>query len=119
METGVPCRVNGNVENKGLITNLPQGCCVEVPCLVDKDGIHPCFVGDLPPQCAALNRANINVQELAVKGILEKDMNAVIQAIMVDPLTSSILNLDQIREMVKEMFEAEEEFLPRFDTSSR
>ncbi|MCD6083558.1 alpha-glucosidase/alpha-galactosidase [Candidatus Aerophobetes bacterium] len=112
METGTPYRFNGNVENKGLITNLPQGCCVEVPCLVDRTGIHPCYVGDLPPQCAALNRTNINVQELAVKAVLEKDKEAAIHAIMLDPLTSSLLTLDEIRKMVEEMFEAEKEHLP-------
>jgi len=106
METGIPCRINGNVENRGLITNLSEGCCVEVPCLVDKNGIHPCYVGELPFQCAALNRTNINVQELAVKAILEKDKEAAIQAIMLDPLTSSLLTLREIRKMVEEMFEA-------------
>ena len=59
IETGVPRRINGNVKNSGLITNLPYGCCVEVPCLVDKRGIHPCYVGDLPPQCAALTMDEI------------------------------------------------------------
>jgi len=111
METGSPCRINGNVENTGLITNLPLGCCVEVPCLVDKGGIHPCSVGDLPPQCAALNRTNINVQELAVKAALEKDRSAVIQAIMFDPLTSALLTPREIERMVNEMFRAEAEWL--------
>ena len=74
METGIPCRINGNVKNNGLITNLLRGCCVEVPCLIDKSGIHPCYIGDLPPQCAALNRTNINVQELGVKAAVEKDI---------------------------------------------
>jgi len=69
-------------------------------------------VGDLPPQCAALNRTNINVQELAVKAVLEKDKEAAIHAIMLDPLTSSLLTLDEIRKMVEEMFEAEKEHLP-------
>lgn len=119
METGIPCRINGNVENKGLITNLPGGCCVEVPCLVDKAGIHPCYVGDLPSQCAALNRTNINVQELAVKAILERNKKAAFQAVMVDPLTSSILTLDEIYKMTEEMFEADKEFLPQFNTSFR
>jgi len=114
LETGSPCRINGNVENKGLITNLPEGCCVEVPCFVDKEGIHPCFVGDLPPQCAALNRTNINVQELAVKACLEKDKDAAFQAIALDPLTSSILTLDEIKKMVDELFEAEKKYLPDF-----
>jgi len=107
METGVPCRINGNVENEGLITNLPQGCCVEVPCLVDKNGIHPCYVGELPPQCAALNRTNINVQELAVKAALEKDRIAAMQAVMFDPLTSALLTPREIEKMVDEMFKAE------------
>jgi len=111
LETGIPCRINANVENKGLITNLPEGCCVEVPCLVDSTGIHPCYIGNLPPQCAALNKTNINVQELAVKAVLEKDKEAAMQAIMLDPLTSSLLTLDEIHKMVKEMFEAEKKYL--------
>ncbi len=113
-ETGVPCRINGNVKNKGLISNLPESCCVEVPCLVDEAGIHPCYVGDLPSQCAALNKTNINVQELAVKAALEKNKEAAIQAIMLDPLTSSLLTLDEIRKMVEEMFKAERKYLPQF-----
>jgi len=71
LETEETVRINGNVENQGLITNLPQGCCVEVPCLVDRLGIHPCYVGELPIQCAAINRTNINVQELTVEGVLQ------------------------------------------------
>ena len=114
METGVPCRINGNVKNDGLITNLLRGCCVEVPCFVDKSGIHPCYVGDLPPQCAALNRTNINVQELGVKAAVEKDKTLAFQAILVDPLTSAVLTIDETRRMVNEMFEAEKEFLQGF-----
>jgi len=112
METGKPCRINGNVENRWLITNLPYGCCVEVPCFVDKGGMHPCHVGDLPPQCAALNRTSINVQELAVKAALERDKNAALQAIMFDPLTSAILTPREIEMMVNEMFEAEAKWIP-------
>jgi len=119
METDIPCRINGNVKNKSLVTNLPEGCCVEVPCLVDKTGIHPCYVGDLPSQCAALNRTNINVQELAVKAALEKDKKAAIQAVMLDPLTSSLLTLDEIHRMVEEMFEAERKYLPQFSGEER
>ncbi|RLG99702.1 alpha-glucosidase/alpha-galactosidase [Candidatus Bathyarchaeota archaeon] len=114
METGVPCRINGNVKNDGLITNLLRGCCVEVPCFVDKNGIHPCYVGDLPPQCAALNRTNINVQELGVKAAVEKDKTLAFQAILVDPLTSAVLTIDETWRMVNEMFEAEKEFLQGF-----
>jgi len=115
IETGEPSLIYGNVKNTGLITNLPQGCCVEVPCLVDKNGIHPCYVGDLPPQCAALNRTNINVQELTVKAAIEKDKTLVFQAMLLDPLTSSILTIDEIRELTNEMLKAEAEYLEGFD----
>ncbi|GAI75390.1 unnamed protein product, partial [marine sediment metagenome] len=110
IETGIPSRINGNVKNNGLITNLLEGCCVEVPCLVDKEGIHPCYVGDLPPQCAALNRTNINLQDLAVKGIVEKDKTKIFQSILLDPLTSAILTIDETQRMVDEMFQAEKEY---------
>ncbi len=114
METGTPRRVNVNVSNHGLITNLPQGSCVEVPCLVDGGGVHPCYVGDLPPQCAALNRTNINVQELAVLGAVEKDRELVFQSLLLDPLTSAMLTIDETRRMVEEMFEAEAHLLKGF-----
>ena len=111
IETGKPSRINGNVKNKNLITNLPYGCCVEVPCLVDKEGIHPCYVGDLPPQLAALNRTNISVQELAVRGIVEKDKTKIFQSILLDPLTGTLLTIDETRKMVDEIFQAEKEYL--------
>jgi len=111
METGLPVRINGNVNNDGLITNLPEDCCVEVPCLVDKTGIHPCFVGDLPTQCAALNRTNINLQELAVMAALERDPHKAFQAVALDPLTSSILEPRDIKRMVDELFEAEKDWI--------
>ena len=114
LHTGKPCRINGNVENKGLINNLPEGSCVEVPCLVDKNGIHSCYVGNLPAQCAALNRTNINVQELAVQAVLTRDKDALFQAVAFDPLTSSILTLDEIKKMVDEMLKAEARYLPKF-----
>jgi alpha-galactosidase len=104
METGTIRRIDGNVKNKGLITNLLEGCCVEVPCLVDKEGIHPCHVGDLPSQCATLNRANIGEQELAVRGIVEKDKKKIFQSILIDPLASSLMTIDECREMVDRMF---------------
>jgi alpha-galactosidase len=110
IETGVPSRVTGNVKNTGLITNLPGGCCVEVPCLADKEGLHPCYVGDLPPQLAALNRTNINVQELAVRGIVEKSKTKIFQSVLLDPLTSAVLTIDETRRMVDDMFEANAEF---------
>jgi alpha-galactosidase len=113
-ETGTPLRINGNVKNNELITNLPQGSCVEVPCLVDKNGINPCYVGRLPPQCAALNRTNINVQELGVLAAVEKSKELAFQAILMDPLTSAVLTIDEIRSMVDEMFKAEARFLKGF-----
>src|SRR5208283_2630095 len=109
--TGIPLRINANVKNKGLITNVLEGCCVEVPCLVDKEGIHPCYVGDLPPQLAALNRTNISVQELAVRGIVEKDRTKIFHSLLLDPLTSSMLTIDEIRQMVDEMFAAGKNYL--------
>ena len=114
IETGVPVEVYGNVKNTGLITNLPEGCCVEVPCMVDKEGVHPCYIGDLPPQLAAINRANVSVQELTVKGIVEKDKNKIFQAILLDPLTGAVLTIDEIHEMVDELFEANKEYMKGF-----
>jgi len=114
LHTGQPCRINGNVRNDGLITNLPQGACVEVPCLVDKHGINPCFVGDLPPQCAALNRSNIAVQEMAVETALSSDRRLAFHAVAADPLTAAVLSLEEIQQMVDEMFAAEARWLPQF-----
>jgi alpha-galactosidase len=111
MESGVPAAIYGNVKNHGLITNLPEGCCVEVPCLVDKEGIHPCVVGDIPPQVAALNRANISVQEMTVRGIVEKDKNKIFQAILLDPLTAAVLTIDETRAMVNDLFELNKHFM--------
>lgn len=114
METGRPRVIYGNVPNQGLITNLPHGCCVEVPCLVNDNGIQPTAIGALPPQCAAVNRTNANVQELAVEAALTGEREHVYQAIMLDPLTGAILTLGQIRAMVDELFMAESEWLPQF-----
>jgi len=109
--TNEEIRINGNVYNSGLITNLPGDCCVEVPCLVDRNGINPCYVGELPPQLAALNRTNINVQSLVVEAALKRSREAACRAVMLDPLTSSLLTLDDIRKMVYEMFREESEWL--------
>jgi alpha-galactosidase len=111
--TGDEIRINGNVNNSGFITNLPRDCCVEVPCLVDKNGINPCYVGALPPQLAALNRTNVNVQSMIVEAALSGSKEAAHQAVMLDPLTSSCLTLDDIRKMVDEMFDAESRWLPQ------
>lgn len=117
--TNVPYSFNGNVLNRGLITNLPEGCCVEVPCLVDAYGIHPCHVGDLPPQCAALDRSNINVHELAVRAVLERDRESAFHACALDPNAAAILPLHEIRRMFDELWKVEEEagLLKWFDRS--
>lgn len=115
METNQPLRINGNVPNWGLIDNLPQGCCVEVPCLVDANGIQPTAVGALPTQLAALNRTNINVQELIVEAALTGDVEAVYHAVMLDPLTAAVCTLPQIRAMVDEMLAAQARWLPQFE----
>lgn len=114
METNRPFRFNGNVPNTGLITNLPPGACVEVPCLVDNMGIHPCYVGALPPQCAALNANRIAGDGLAVKAALEGDRQAAFQAVALDPLTAAVCTLDQIRDMVNETLAASADYLPQF-----
>jgi alpha-galactosidase len=114
IETNRPAVISGNVPNTGLITNLPQGCCVEVPCLVDANGIHPCYVGELPPQLAALNRTNINVHEMAVKAALSGDRDMVYYAVALDPLTAAVCTLPQIKQMVDELLEAEAQWLPQF-----
>ncbi|HAL46679.1 MAG: alpha-galactosidase [SAR202 cluster bacterium] len=110
METGTPRRVNVNVRNSGLISNLPEGSCVEVPCMVDDLGVHPSHVGDLPDQCAGLIQSNINLHRLTVKSIMEGDREAAIHAAMLDPLTASILSLSEIRAMMGEMFDAQPEY---------
>ena len=113
-ETGRVFRLNGNVRNDGYIANLPGGCCVEVPIYVDRLGLHPTFVGNLPPQCAALNMSNILVQGLTVEASFTGDPELVMNAVAMDPLTSAVLTLHEIRDMVAEMLEAEAKFLPQF-----
>jgi len=115
METDNVFRLNGNVRNDGFITNLPQGCCVEVPVFVDSRGLHPVRVGDLPPQCAALNQSNVTVQTLTVDAAISGDPERVMQAIAVDPLTSAVCTLSEAREMARELLEAEAEWLPQFE----
>jgi alpha-galactosidase len=110
--TGTPGVVYGNVPNNGLISNLPDDACVEVPCLVDANGVQPVAVGDLPPQLAALNRTNIGVQSLAVKAALTGDRDHVYHAVALDPLTSALLTLDQIHAMTDELLRAHSALLP-------
>jgi alpha-galactosidase len=115
IERNQPYRINGNVPNTGLITNLPTGCAVEVPCLVDGCGIQPTVVGALPPHLAALNRTNINVQELIVEASLSGGRDLVRHAVAVDPLTAAVCTLGEIRQMVDEMLNAQARWLPQFE----
>ena len=113
-ETGVPARIHGNVVNDGLIDNLPQDGCVEVPCLVDENGFNPCHFGYLPTQLAALNQAHMAVHELAVTSLLEADREAAVHALMLDPLTAAVCSLEEIRSLFDELYEAERDFIRVF-----
>jgi len=112
--TGNVFRLNGNVRNDGYITNLPNGCCVEVPIFVDRLGLHPTVVGDLPPQLAALNMTNVLAQGLAANAAISGDPEMAMQAVAMDPLASAVCTLAEIREMCDEMMKAEAEWLPQF-----
>ena len=116
METGRTFRFNGNIINReGYISNLPREACVEVPIYVDNSGLHPTHVGKLPSQLAALNRSNVTVQLLAAEAAVTADPELAFAAVAMDPLTSAVLGLKDTREMVREMFEAEAEWLPHFE----
>ena len=115
MESGEPAVVHGNVLNNGLIDNLPPDCCVEVPCLIDKNGIQPLKVGPLPPHLAALDRNSINVQELVVAAVLTGKKEYVYHAAMMDPHTAAELSLDQIYSLVDYLFEAHGDWIPLFN----
>ena len=112
MVTGQPRTIYGNVRNTGLITNLPQDACVEVPCLVDQAGVQPTVVGDLPPQCAALDRTFLNVVELAVRGALEERRDHILQAILLDPNAAATLSVAQTEALVDELLAAHSASLP-------
>lgn len=112
--TDQPYRIHGNVLNTDLITNLPRKACVEVPCMVDKTGIHPCHVGDLPEQCAAINRTNINVQLLAIEGMHKRQKDYIYMAAMMDPHAGAELSIDEIVAMCDDLFEAHKEWLPEY-----
>jgi len=112
--TDRPFRLQGNVKNDGYITNLPAGACVEVPVFVDNRGLHPVRVGALPLQCAALNQSNLTVQTLMVEAALTADPEYIVQAIAMDPLTSAVCTLREVREMTASMLEAEKQWLPQF-----
>jgi alpha-galactosidase len=110
--TGQPRVEYGNVRNEGLIDDLPHGCCVEVPCRVDGDGVHPIAIGSLPPQCAALNRTFVNVAQLTMRAALEESRAHVYQAVMLDPNAGATLTIEAIREIVDELIDAHGDLLP-------
>jgi alpha-galactosidase len=112
--TGQPRTIQVNVANTGLITNLPVGAAVEVPASLDESGVHPWFVGDLPPQCAALNRAFLSVGELTVHAALTEDPRAIRQAAMLDPHTSATLTVDQIWALCDDLVRAHGDLMPEW-----
>lgn len=113
--TGEVYKIGGNVINTGLIDNLPSDACVEVPCLVDGYGIHPCHVGKLPVQCAAMNMTNINVQLLTIEAARTGKLEYVYDAAMLDPHTASELDIDTIKKMVDDLIAAHGDYLPKFN----
>jgi alpha-galactosidase len=117
METDKPFGFNGNVINKeqSLITNLPEGCCVEVPVFADIQGLHPQGGIELPTICQALCISNVLVQKATVEGALELDREKIFHAVMLDPNTASVCSPQEIRDMVDEMFEKEAKWLPKFN----
>ncbi|OMF67065.1 alpha-glucosidase/alpha-galactosidase [Paenibacillus glucanolyticus] len=114
IETNVPFKIGGNVMNTGLITNLPKEACVEVPCLVDASGVTPTYVGDLPPQCAALNRTNINTQLLTLEAAATGKKEHIYHAAMLDPHTAAELSIDDIKSLCDDLIEAHGDWLPKF-----
>ena len=112
--TGQPRVIYGNVANNGLIDNLPQGCCVEAPVLVDKNGLQPTKIGALPPHLAAMMRTNVNVQEMVVEAALTGKREYIYYAAMLDPHTAAELSLDQIWHLVDDLIEAHGDWLPQY-----
>lgn len=115
IETATPFHFQGNHMNRGAISNLPSDACIEGPMYADGAGLHAVQVDPLPSQCAALNLTNINVQRLAVEAGTQGDPEAVVHACALDPLTSAVLTLADIRSMAAEMLEAQREWLPQFE----
>ncbi len=113
-ETGRPRVIYGNVTNQGLIDNLPEDCCVEVPCLVDSNGVQPTRIGSLPPHLAALMQTNINVQSLTVEAALNCRREHIYHAAMLDPHTAAELDLDQIWSLVDDLIAAHDDYLPQY-----
>lgn len=117
--TGEPSVIYGNLRNNGIITSLPSNAAVEVPCLVDDNGIQPTYIGELPPQLTALMRTNINVQELTVRAMMEENREHIYHAAMMDPHTAAELDLEQIWNVVDDLIEAHGTWLPEWTRGSR
>ncbi len=116
METNIPFKFGGNVLNTGgLISNLPEKACVEVPCLVDRNGILPCYIGELPEQLAALNRTNINTQLLTIEAAVTRKKEYIYQAALLDPHTAAELSIDDIVSMCDDLIEAHGSWLPKYE----
>ena len=114
-ETDVPFRIHGNVLNTGLIDNLPPEACVEVPVMIDSNGLNPCHVGRLPEQLAALNRTNINVQLMTIQAAVSLKKEDVYMAAYLDPHTKAELSMDDIKAMCDDLFEAHGDWLPKYN----
>jgi len=111
---GDPFKFNGNVPNTDLVTNLPQGACVEVPVWVDKSSFQPVHVGALPPECALMTNLSASIEEMAIQAAVDGDPVKVYRAICHDPLTAAVLSLAEIRDMVNELFDQHKDYLPQF-----
>jgi alpha-galactosidase len=116
LKGGEAFQFNGNVPNTGLISNLPEGACVEVPVVADRAGFHPLHVGALPPECALLTGLSSGIEEMAISAALSGDPVMVYRAICHDPLTAAVLSLEEIRRMTNELFAKHQEYLPQFKT---
>ena len=109
-------KFNGNVPNHQLISNLPQGACVEVPVYVDRAGFHPVHIGDLPAECALLTGLSSGIEEMAILASITGDPTMIYRAICHDPLTAAVLSLAEIRQMTNELFDQHKAYLPQFKT---
>ncbi len=116
LQGGEMFKFNGNLQNTHLITNLPEGACVEVPVVVNKAGFHPIHVGALPPECALLTQLSSGIEEMAIAASIAGDPTMVYRAVCHDPLTASVLSLAEIRQMTNELFMQHQAYLPQFKT---
>ncbi len=114
LQGGDPFEFNGNVRNSGLISNLPEGACVEVPVMVDRAGFHPRPVGNLPPECALLTQLSSGVEEMAIAASIAGDPTMIYRAICHDPLTAAVCSLAEIRQMTNELLAQHKDYLPQF-----